>query len=189
MIVPPRVMREDGFTLTELIVVLGLLSVILGAAWLGFQVANNGSKQSDRQSQISREVGFPLDYMERILIQNYGFDSTYPGTTGYRIATLTDRDNDDHAERYIFEATSSGQLKVTNSEEADKPTPSVYVISSHNTNVAQGKPLFRYFDGAGNEITNMGNVDSQARSMTMTIMTTYDGQSFSDTRRVFFRNR
>lgn len=181
--------RDDGFTLTELMVVVGLLSMILGVAWLGFQVASNGSKASDRQSYISHEVGFPLDYMERVLIQNYGFDNTYPGTTGYRVTALTDRDNDGHPEKYIFEATSGGQLRVTSSEEVDKPTPSVYIISEHNSNVAQGKPLFRYFDANRNEITNMGNVDSQARSMTMTIYTTYDGQSFSDTRRVFFRNR
>ncbi|TDB38934.1 MAG: prepilin-type N-terminal cleavage/methylation domain-containing protein [Actinobacteria bacterium] len=185
----PSMRREDGFTLTELLVVLGLLSVILGAAWLGFQVANNGSKASDRQSYISHEVGFPLDYMERILIQNYGFDNTYPGTTGYRVAALTDRDNDGHPEKYIFEATSAGVLQVTTSEEVDRPTPKVYVISEHNSNVAQTKVLFKYFDANLNEITNMGNVDSQARSMSMTIVTTYDGQSFSDTRRVFFRNR
>ncbi len=184
-----RVSDDSGFTLTELLVVLGLLSVILGAAWLGFEVANNGSKASDRQSYISHEVGFPLDYMERILMQNYGFDNTYPGTTGYRVAALTDRDNDGHPERYLFEATSSGLLQVTTSEEADRPTPSIYVISEHNSNVAQGKVLFKYFDANRNEITNMSNVDSQARSMTMTIVTTYDGQSFSDTRRVFFRNR
>ncbi len=180
---------ESGFTLTELLVVVVLLSAILGAAWLGFQVAQNGSKASDRQSYISHEVGFPLDYMERILIQNYGFDNTYPGTTAYRVAALTDRDNDGHPEKYIFEATSSGQLKVTTSEEVDSPTPKVYVISAHNSNVAQGKPLFHFYDGNRNEITNMGNVDSQARSMTMTIVTTYDSQTFSDTRRVFFRNR
>lgn len=181
--------REDGFTLTELMVVVGLISIILGVAYLGFDVVRNGANMSDRQAYISREIGFPLDYMERAFIQNYGFDSTGSGITPYRAAVLTDRDNDGHPEKYIFEATSAGQLRVTTSEEVDKPTPSVYVISSKNSNVSQSRVLFRYYDANSAEITNMGNVGSQARSMSMTVVTTYDGQTFSDSRRVFFRNR
>ncbi|PKQ19950.1 MAG: hypothetical protein CVT66_07330 [Actinobacteria bacterium HGW-Actinobacteria-6] len=182
-----RTRHDEGFTLTELMVVVTLLTVILGVAYLGFDVVRNGSNLSDRMAYTSREVGFPLDYMERILIQNYGFDNTTT-PTNYKVTVLTDRDNDDHSERYIFEATSAGTLRVLSLEEPEtdlKP----YVLSTKNSNVAQGKSLFRYYDANLTEITNMGNVSSQARSMTMTIVTTYDGQSFSDTRRVYFRNR
>lgn len=180
---------DDGFTLTEMTVVVVLLTMILGVAYLGFDVVRQGSDSSDRQAYLSQSIGYPLDYMERILIQNYGFESAYPGTTNYRVAVLTDRDNDGHPERTIFEATSDGRLTATTSEEVDRPTPSVFVISEHNSNVAETTLLFRYYDGNGDEITNLANVGSLARSMTMTIATTYDGQSFSDTRRVFFRNR
>ncbi len=180
---------EDGFTLTELTVVVGLLSVLLAVAYLGFDVVQKGSAQSDRMAYISQSIGAPLDYMERIFIQQYGFDSAGVGTTAYRASVYTDRDNDGHPEHYIFEATSAGTLVVTSSEEVDRPTASSYTLSDHNTNVSSGHPLFHYYDANRVEITNMGNVASQARSMTMTVVTTYDGDTFSDTRRVFFRNR
>jgi prepilin-type N-terminal cleavage/methylation domain-containing protein len=179
--------HDEGFTLTELMVVLSLLTVILGVAYLGFDVVRSGSNLSDRIAYTSREVGFPLDFMERVLIQNYGFDNTTT-PTNYKVTVLTDRDNNDRSEKYIFEATSAGTLRVLSLEEP-QTSFKTYVLSTKNTNIAQSKPLFRYYDANLNEITNMNNVSSLARSMTMTIVTTYDGQSFSDTRRVYFRNR
>jgi prepilin-type N-terminal cleavage/methylation domain-containing protein len=180
--------REGGFTLTELVVVLSLLSMILAVAYAGFQVTFQGSKISDRQAWTSREVAAPLEFAERTLTQQFGWDSAFPGATPYRCAYYTDADNDGKRERYVIESTTDGRLLVTLSEEVDNPTARTTAWSTANFNRAAGIPLVRYYNSAGTEITTMSQVYSNVRQVTVTIVTEYDGQRFSDSRRIFFRN-
>ncbi|MHB8706189.1 MAG: type IV pilus modification PilV family protein, partial [Coriobacteriia bacterium] len=168
-----RFADDGGFTLSEVIVSLGLLGVILGVTWLGFSVTHAGSKTSDRESWFSREVGAPLEQAEVVLMQQYGIDNTYPGVTPYRIKVSTDRDNDDNREDWQLVATTDHRLVVTTAEFTQTSgvydsAPRTFALSTHNYNLQAGVPLFRFYDEFGAEITSMGDVSGNASSMVIT---------------------
>lgn len=184
---------DAGYSLAELVAALGLLGIILGVAWLGFSVSLNGTKTSDRQAWFSREVGAPLEQAEKVLMQQYRIDNTYPGVTPYRILVNTDRDNDDNREDWELVATADHRFVITNSEIRQDGTyetsPKEYTWSSHNYNIAAGVPLLRFYDSSGNEITSMGDVSGNAARVVVTIVTEYDGKRFQDSRTITFRNQ
>lgn len=187
-----RFSEDDGFTLSELVAALGLLGIILAAAWAGFQASHSYSRLSDRQGWFAREVSSPLLQIERVLQQQYKIDPAYPGVTAYRIKCETDADSDGNREVWEIQATSDCRLVISNSEIRQDGTyqrpPTTYAWSTHNYNVQTGTPLFRFYDKAGNQITNMGDVPSKAIRAVVTIVTVYDGKQFSDSRTVLFRN-
>jgi len=184
-----RTHADDGFTLTELIVVLTLMGFVLSVAWATFSLVRNGSDQSDRESILGNEVAAPLDFAERLLTQQFAIDSTSPGVGPYRCAFYTDRDNDGHRERYVIEATADGRLIISSSEEIDSPSVYTGVWSDRNFNRSDSTPLFVYLDQDGTEITDMSEVYAYATSVDMTIVTQQGGRRLADTRRAFFRNR
>lgn len=184
--------KDDGFTLSELVASLGLLGIILAATWAGFQASHNYSRLSDRQGWFAREVSSPLLQIERVVQQQYRIDSTYPGVTPYRIKCETDADNDGNREVWEIQATADHRLIISNAEIRQdgsyERAPSTYAWSTHNHNVETNTPLFRFYDKAGNFITNMGDVPSKAIKAVVTVVTIYDGKQFSDSRTVLFRN-
>jgi hypothetical protein len=65
-----------------------------------------------------------------------------------------------------------------------------WTISENNVNVSQGQPLFRYFaQDPSEEITSMGSVASDARSVIVNVVSMHDGRTISDSRRMQFRLR
>ncbi|MDI6712969.1 MAG: prepilin-type N-terminal cleavage/methylation domain-containing protein [Anaerosomatales bacterium] len=188
-----RLHRDDGFTLSELVAALGLLGIILAATWAGFQASHTYSRLSDRQAWFAREVSSPLLQIERVMQQQYSIDPAYPGPTPYRVKVSTDADSDGNAEVWEIQATNDRRLVVTSSEfntvtNSYDRRPMSYAWSTHNYNVQTGTPLFRFYDKAGNQITNMGDVPSKAIRVVVTVVTVYDGRQFSDSRTVLFRN-
>ncbi|MDO8848590.1 MAG: prepilin-type N-terminal cleavage/methylation domain-containing protein [Coriobacteriia bacterium] len=181
-----RLQRDEGFTLSELVVVMGLLSLIMGAAYAGFQIARSGSDLSNQQSLMSREIGAPLQLADRVITQASGFDTTYPGVTKYRCAFYTDQDADGYAERFVIEVSGTNLL-VTN-EEANGRARQQAVWSDSNANIAENVALFRYYDADGVEITDMGEVSQSATHIVVTIVVSYDDTTLQDARTVFMRN-
>lgn len=188
---------DEGFSLSELIVVLMLLGMVLAAAWAMMDLGRNGSKQATKDAWLSREIGRPLEYAERIYMQQLEIkfrdsSNTLRDPRWWCLAT-TDRDHDDRIETYIFEATSDGRLLVTSSEASDSPTPRVAVWSTDNRNRVQTPPvpLFRYFDKDGVEISSqpVDYIQQYAASMQVTVAAQFDGELVVDSRRVYFRNQ
>ncbi|MCE5204368.1 MAG: prepilin-type N-terminal cleavage/methylation domain-containing protein [Actinomycetia bacterium] len=187
-------LKEDrGFTLSELLAALGLLGIVLGVTYGGFQVSHSYSRLSDRQAWMAREVAAPLQQMEKVLQQQYRIDSDYPGVTAYHLEVETDADNDDNREVWEFTATSDHRLLMSNAEVRQDGTyeraPSTYAWSESNYNMQTGTPLFIFYDKAGAQITNLGDVPSQAAKVVVTVVTMYDGHQFSDSRTILFRNQ
>jgi prepilin-type N-terminal cleavage/methylation domain-containing protein len=184
---------DEGFSLSELVVVVGLMGIILAAAWLSYSVAFNGTRSADRESMSAKELAAPLLQCERLLIQQHNIligtiDGRVINPTPYLIAFNTDIDHDSHIETTIIEATTAGELVITTSEVTEHG-PEAVVWSTENHNQETGTPLFTYYDGNGAVITNMSAVKSDARRITVTIATEYEGQAFSDSRTITFRNR
>jgi len=184
-----RLRSDDGFTLTELIVVVALIGFVLSAAYGAHYVVARGAATSERQAFMSREVGAPLEFAERVLCQQWALDKTSPGVTPYRVQMQADIDTDDVTEEYLLEANSDNTL-VIQSREGTSPFRTA-VWSHNNHNVASGTPLLRFYRHDGSEIApeDFEQVYSYAYSADVTIVTEYDGEQLSSTRRVTFRNR
>lgn len=187
-----RLRRDDGFTLSELIVVIGLMGMILAVAWLALSLTSHGSRTADRASMSAREVAYPLLQCERLLIQQHNIlTGTVEGRnvnpTAYLVAFNTDQDHDSHIESTIIEATAGGDLVISTSETSEHGLESV-TWSTNNTNRATNTPLFTYFDEDGAELA-YNSITTNARSVEITIATEWDGEPYSDSRMVSFRNR
>ncbi len=191
-----KALRSDhGFTLSELIVVLGLLGVVLGVAWLGFGVASGGSRLSDRESRTSQEIGVPLLEAERLLMQRHYVRTGYSSVAGrnvspgpYLVAFDTDRDNDSNSEFNIIEVT--GRNLIFHRREVNDPAGWTSVTWSRDNYNREGNvPLFRYYDVDDRELTNAGDIATRSRTVVITIVTEYEGKRYTDSRTVLFRNR
>lgn len=179
--------RDSGFTLAELTVVMGLLGMILAIAYTGFSVAANGSRMSDRQAHLSREIGAPMSVIDRALTQAFDFDTSYPGLSPNRLAFYTDQNTNGYRERYVMEVSGT-RLLISTEEEGHQPLRQV-VWSEHNANLSAGVPLFRYYNVNGDEITSMGSVPGDVKRVVVTLVTVHDGDQLTDSRTVFLRNR
>ncbi|GAB4283843.1 MAG: hypothetical protein Kow0067_05280 [Coriobacteriia bacterium] len=184
-----RLHGDDGFTLSELTVVLALLSIILGVAWLGYRATNAGVQVSDRQAAVSREIGQPLEQMERVLSQQYRIADS-PAPSDYTMRVSTDMDRDGQTEHTTFQATADGTLLMKRYEgdtnAADEVT---FVLSEHNANQAAAVPLFQYYRSDGVELSpGSGYVSSDTFKVRITVVVEYDGRQFTDSRFVYFRN-
>lgn len=187
-----RALRDDkGFTLSELIVVMALLTVVLAVVYGSAYAMIQASRVSDRQARFTNEVASPLLVIDTALVQNSLIEQADP----YRVVMLMDRDINNKMERVTIEALADGTLRYL-VEELNPQRTLVdrviqdWTISENNANVAQGVPLFRYFAAApSQEITTMASVGSDARSVIANVVTEHDGRTFSDSRRIQFRLR
>lgn len=194
---PAHLKSDEGFTLTELIVVILLMGFILAAGWAMFTLAVKGTDQASEDAWLSREIGAPLEYAERIYMQQLDIrfkdSANVSHDPRWWCKATTDRDHDDLIETYIFEVTTDGRLLVTSSEASDSPTPTMTTWSSNNRNRATGSltPLFRYYDSAGEDISgrSVDHIEQYAASMLITVVADYEGERVVDSRRVYFRNQ
>lgn len=189
--------NEDGFTLTELIVVILLMGFVLAAGWAMYNLAVKGTDQAAEDAWLSREIGAPLEYAERVYMQQLDIrfkdSANVAHDPRWWCKATTDRDHDDSIETYIFEVTSDGRLLVTSSEASDSPTPRTVAWSTNNRNRATGSlmPLFKYYDADGVNISDQpaDQIEQYAASMLITIVADYRGERVMDSRRVYFRNQ
>ncbi len=188
-----RLVSDEGFTLSELLVVVVLLGIVCGAAWLSYSAAAGGSRAADRESMTAREIAVPLLECERLLIQQHNiltgtFESRVVNPGPYLLAFNTDRDHDSHVESNILEATADGRLIMWTSEASEHGLDPV-VWSTENHNREAGIPLLEYYDAGGVLISDTNAIASDARGVTITIVTEYQDHQYSDSRTVTFRNR
>lgn len=189
-----RLLRaDDGFSLSELVVVVALLGGVLSVAFLGYSISATGSRTSDRASMTAMEVSAPLLEVERRVGQQHNIlTGTLAGRTvnpgGYLLAFYTNSDNDNHTETNIIEATTDGRLVFWKSEAIESPTLTSFDWSTDNVNRDALVPLFTYYDASGAAITDTTAIAGDAASIKITIVTEHEGVRFTDSRTVYFRN-
>ena len=186
---------DRGFTFAEMSVVLALLGILLSITFTGMKVVFDGRAASDRAAWVAREIGSPLQQMEETLTQHLVLEQATP----YAVTALVDRPRHvgstvefDHLERHVISATTDGriveQIWATNEMRQNTSLIRSVIWSIHNSNQAQGSPLFVFRDGAGVPIP-ASSATTAARRVDVRVVMTYDGRSFEGSRTVFFRNR
>lgn len=180
---------DQGFSLTELIVVMALLGIILAISYGGLMVVYASHDVSDRQALFAREVGAPLLTFEEIISQAISVESPGP----YSLTVLTDRDNDNVVERHTIQVTPAGTVThrewLTNDSRVNTTLENEWLWSEHNANQSDVIPAFNYFDKDGTEITDMTLAANNMLTVEVTLLVEYDGRQFSNSRAVLLRNR
>lgn len=190
-----RGLREGGFTLVELTVVLSLIGIVLAISFAGMRAVYAGQAASDRQAWAAREIGAPLAIMEKVLTQNITLEAATP----FSVTVLVDRPRQvgsslefDHLERHVINATNDGRITEsiysTNVYRQNLDLIRTVDWSTHNANQARAAELFTFFDAAGASIA-ASSAPTMATSALVRVVTVRDGRAFEGTRTVFFRNR
>lgn len=195
--------RDDGYTLSELIIVTILLGFVLAAAYAGSQVAQKGADISDQQSFVANETDEPLLQIERIGQQNVSISQPTP--THYSVTFKGDRNGDGTFDWDTYTATTDGKLLWTE-KRGNNPSSlaTVFankVVSRYNRNYATGTPLFRFFGptgaGADHEYTDSQltstttpmDWDGDIERIVVTVRASDGSVTAQDSRTVYFRNR
>lgn len=187
-----RAVRDEaGFSISELVIVCGLMGFVIAGAFALSYATTEGTRNSEARGVSARETGKPLELAEKYVMQSLAIESADP----YRLQYRLDRDisTSDTSERHVLEVTADGHMELTSTQldAALNPVgaPKTSVLVSHSVNVANGEPLFRFYDADGVEITEMGYVPSKARAVQIGIVVEAGDEEHRDSRRVHLRNR
>lgn len=195
-----RLHEDDGFSVTELLTVVALLSIVLVGSYAALNVSNRGLAIQRQNSFQATAISQPMQVMEIVLSQNTLIENTasYP-SNGYRLSCFTDQNNDGVRERHIFSANADGTLTEqvyrvsaaganvstirTSTWQANTTSP-----STRNTNQLKAIPLFTYYsrDASG---TATVVPPQNANEVVIQLEARYENTDFNDSRRVMFRNR
>jgi type II secretory pathway pseudopilin PulG len=189
-----RFISEDsGFSLSELIIVIGLLSFVLAGAWGGMYYVTRSNAVSSTQGDAAHDFADPMEQMSRMIMQNLSVKAASPD----RIEVWTDRNMDGAPELDAFYVTAGKRLVFERwgytSDRATILNHSTWVLSTTNHNVASGTPLFTYYDKNGAVIAGPdvpSKAPSNATRVRVRVMIDMgSGVTAGDVRDILFRNR
>lgn len=158
--------HKRGFTLVETVVVVGVFVLIMGAIMSAILYFYRTNAHTVEQIYAVESARKGIELMVRDLRETaYADHGGYPlvSIDDTEILFYSDVDRDDSVERIRYRIVNGVLEKgVTNAT----GVPAVYndadevfsVVSTDVRNIPEGIDLFSYFDEAGVEVTNFGNV-------------------------------
>lgn len=189
--------RDAGFSLAELMVVVALMGIMITLSYGAFVAVDRASEVSSRQATFAREISRPLAIISEAVMQG-----RIEAADDYSLTITTDVDNNDLLERHVIAAPGTGtrlgtltmQSWLTDSSRVNTTQRMNATFSRNLVNRAVSEPLFRYYgtDASGTEyrITTMADVPSAATSVEIVIVVEdADGNQFTDSRRMSLRNQ
>ena len=188
-----HVRDDSGFSLSELIIVLGLLSMVLMGAWGGMFYVTKSNSVSTFQGNAAHDFADPMEEMSRMIMQNLTINAADP----YRIEVWTDRGMTGKPELDAFYATVDNKLVYESwgytSDRLTITRHRLWVMSPSNYNRTTSTPLFTYYDKTGAVIAT-SLVPSKAPSDAVRVRVRLrvdmgSGVTASDVRDIVFRNR
>lgn len=185
------VTREDGITLTEMMIVLALLGMVLGTAYMAQQAIMKSNDIAERQAALTQQITYPMLLLEKIIIQNRELRTA----TDYQLVCTTDKNLDGVYELNTVLATTDGRImlrvQLLNNDGTIQSLVSQNYIGQNNTNVSSGTPMFKYLmidHGAVVEVPADQRAD-KTQFVDMTIRATYKQATLEESRTIQFRNR
>ena len=187
--------NDAGFSLTELVVVVGLLPIVLAAAWGALSFVTKTNQVASIQGNAAHDFADPMEQMSSIIMQNNAIKSADPN----RIEVWTDRNMDGAPELDAFYVTADKKLIFErwayNSSRTTVLSHHLWEMSVTNFNVDSATPLFTYYDASGAPIPTSdiaAHAASDARRVRVRLMIdTGNGatKAYGDVRDILFRNR
>jgi len=183
--------RDDGFSLTELLVVVALLGIILSIVYMMLGTSSSMTAANDAFSAQAQGLSDSPELVSMIVMQHNNLSNP----TSNSLEVWTDRDLDGDPEKHSFRAESANRLVWEQWEYSKTNSTQVlsynkWVMSEKNKNISAGVPLFRYYNKAGTQITAMDAVASDAYSAKLTVVVDLGGgRTATDTRDISFRNK
>jgi prepilin-type N-terminal cleavage/methylation domain-containing protein len=171
--------RRRGFTVPEMLVAVLLGTVVMTAAtkFFSFQLAGMRTERARRAAQMTARtaLNFVVRQLEHagrdpqaVLFSNAGNTTLPPaiiaagdGFIHYRAnlsESTTDNDTLDDWEDVTFD-TNGGVLRVTEATGAPIPLTDASTRACH---VADGGLVLRYFNGTGQQVTNLSGAPARA---------------------------
>lgn len=185
---------DEGFSLSELVIVVGLLGFVLAAIYSASYAMTAAGKVNDAQSVFARDGGEPVRLVEKAVMQNLKIRDATP----YMLDFYTDRNLDAFDEEVIVQATTAGELRY----EEWQCDPSLQrvsktkdlVFTTNCSNLARSIPLFVYYDKGGTVIgPTVDDIRTQApgqsRKVAFSLSLTTNGFDTTIDRQMYFRNR
>jgi type II secretory pathway component PulJ len=187
--------RDAGFTYAEMLVAMTLMLIVMSVMWAGLRVAQKGSNNGQRQAYFEQNVAGPMQAFDKLLSQNIALDTG--GLSAYALSFTTDQNNDGQNERHVIVAGSDGRLTetvyLTNPSNPSQNISTLRTIkwSQQNNNVAASVPMFTFMSSNGTvlPVSAPASVAASSTQVAVTISSAWDGRTFRDTRRIWFRNR
>lgn len=186
---------DEGFSYAEMLVAMTLMLIVMSVMWAGLQVAQKGSDTSQKQAYFEQNVAGPMQAFDKLLSQNISLDTN--GLSAYALSFTTDQNNDGQNERHVIVAGADGRLTetvyLTNPTNPSQNVSTLrrIVWSKQNHNVAGNVPMFTFMGSTGNvlPVSAPASVATSSTQVAVTISSAYNGRTYRDTRRVWFRNR
>lgn len=192
---------DEGFSLTEMLVVLSLMGIVLVGSYAALNLSNRAVEIARRNSYQSTAITQPMQNFDVVLSQNTMVENTasYP-SNGYRLSCFTDQNNDGIRERHIISANTDGTLTETVYRVSAAGVNTTLVRTTvwqantasepraRNVNVLKGVPLFTYYsrDASGNATVAQPQA---ANEVLVQMEARYEDSDFNESRRIMFRNR
>lgn len=183
---------DAGFSLTELIVVVGLLPIVLAMAWGALMYTSTSAAVSTTQGNAARDFANPMEQMSRTIMQKMDLDTAETN----RIAVWTDRNMDGSPEKTAFYVTNDHKLVLErwgyNSARTTVLSHSVWNMSQNNYNLSAGVPVFEYYDQSGTlipeaEVSARAGSEA-ARVRVRLVIDMGNSRTIQDVRDITFRN-
>jgi hypothetical protein len=184
-----RLADDSGFSLSELVIVTGLLGFIVAAAWAGMAAISKAGDVSENATTTTHDLSIPLEQISKVVMQN----TTVKYTAANRMEVWTDRNLDNMPELEVIYANAAKEL-VWESFYYDSSRTTVtkhtkWVFSVNNANASSGTPLFTYYDRAGAVITDMEKAPSLSRYVRVRVKVQLKDQVVEGGRIILYRNR
>lgn len=193
--------HDDGFSLTELLVVLVLMGIVLGATFAVFNLAARARENNERDAYVTSALVVPLQSMTVVLSQNTKIDKG-PASDEYQLSCYTDQDANGTKEKHVYTVVSGNlQDTVYSVDAAGNATAVLKAINfgtaranptALNTNgltLPAKLPIFSYYsrDASGSVVPT--TAPEGATEVVVTLRSRYAGRDYQDSRRVMFRNK